>query len=134
MLDLAFKPSDVRLFSPGRVLPLVGLFGEPCLDIAAALFVRACVRKGDAWTELGPEDIGHCLRADVEADVDPWRACVLSPAFVAPHYGRFVMLGYGDYVLDPSVTPLQYPIELTDKAFAILKTATLYGVSRKSLS
>ena len=64
-----FKPSDVNLCD--SFPPLVGTMGRTEAEIAAALLVRACQVRGDAWQDVDVRTLGEVIKADLEAEREP---------------------------------------------------------------
>ena len=57
------KPAPSRVSQRDYATPFVGSFGKFEREYAAALYVEACIRRGDTWLALGPRDFYAEIKA-----------------------------------------------------------------------
>ena len=112
----SFKPSQVVL---NAVPPLVGTMGHSECEHAAALIVRACQVRGDAWAPVGPRDIGEVLNADIDARTPPWPALGRNP-FFRPDFHKLVACGFAKWIGEGEGEKDQ-PMELTPAGIEALR-------------
>jgi hypothetical protein len=93
MNEPTFKPSQVFL---NAVPPLVGTMGKTEAEVAAALLVRACHVRGDAWAPVRAEEMGRVLSADLEAKTEPWASLDRNP-FCKPNFDILVERGFAEF-------------------------------------
>jgi hypothetical protein len=92
-----YKPSQVVL---RVVTPLIGTFGKAQAEFAACLMVRACVRHGDVWQDLSPQQIGAAITADIDEKTDPLYSLRCNP-FFNPDIWELVERGFAEWVDEP---------------------------------
>jgi hypothetical protein len=112
MADPTFKPSQVFL---NTVPPLTGTMGRSEREHAAAILVRVCQVKGDAWQAVTPKILGEVLRADLAAQVEPWHSLNANP-FFRPDFHELVDAGFARWGEDEGK-----PIELTELGIESLR-------------
>jgi hypothetical protein len=111
-----FRPSQVYLWR--GLFPLVGCFGRSEREFAAGILVRACLRNGDAWGPITPQQLGESLQEDVKEE--PWATFQKNP-FIRPDFADLVAEGFAAWDDDPHVNK-STPIRFTDRALEILRT------------
>jgi hypothetical protein len=109
----AFKPSQVFL---NTVPPLTATMGRSEREHAAALLVRTCQVKGDAWQPVTPAMLGEVLRADLGAQVEPWNSLNRNP-FFRPDFHDLVAAGFARWGDDT----VKGPLELTELGIESLR-------------
>jgi len=110
-LDPGFRPSDVVLGTP----PLVDTMGRAEAELAAALIVRACQVRGDAWQAVSPDAIVKVIQEDVAAGREPVTSMNRNP-FWRPDAHDLVKRGGAEWVGAEGVV-----LRLTPKGLASLK-------------
>lgn len=97
-LVVDFKPSDVNLCS--SFPPLVGTMGRTEAELAAALLVRVCQVRGDAWQDISAVAIGEVIREDLQAGREPFASMNRNP-FCRPDVYDLVKRGCAEWVGEP---------------------------------
>jgi hypothetical protein len=92
-------------------LPLVATMGRAEREQAATLIVRTCVREGDTWAPVTPQQIGATIKADLEEQIDPLYSLRENP-FFKPDFRDLAEHGYASCTFETGA-----PLELTPKAF-----------------
>lgn len=85
-----FKPSDVEFHG---YPPFVATFKRCEAEMAAALLVRTMQATGNEWRAVSLPEIGKVLKADVDAESEPWKSFSTNP-FFRPDFHRLVSDGF----------------------------------------
>jgi hypothetical protein len=67
-MTMSFKPTDVYLGIP----PLVGTLGRAEAEYSAALYVRVCQQRGNAWAPVTWSDVKKAMQCDLDGAVPPF--------------------------------------------------------------
>lgn len=113
-MTTTFKPSEVVL---RPVIPLMATMGRAERELAAAMIVRTCAVKGDAWQPVGPATIGEVIRADLDAKLEPWTGLNSNPFCPSPDFRDLVKHGFARWTAGDDKGPL----ELTAKGIEALR-------------
>jgi hypothetical protein len=115
-----FKPSDIQLFAPGSPTPLLGLFGDVGVDIAAAIIVLVCKElNNNEWKEVKPKQAQLiALKESMEGGLF-YQIANATPA-IEPDIEGLVRQGFAECTLE-----VGSPLTLTDKAYECLAKAAL---------
>lgn len=124
MSTVDFKPSDVSLLD--SMPPLVDTMGRAEAEAAAALIVRTCQARGDAWQDVGPRAIGEVIRADLEAKREPFHSLNHNP-FFRPDPSSLVKCGCAEWVGQPGGA-----VRFTAKGFEGLRRVVERGRHRST--
>lgn len=112
------KPSGVDLWRFGHV-PLGDTLSRLEREVACACIVSACVKRGDAWQALTPQDLGASMKED--SLTQPWKTLFRNP-FVCPDFRDLAKAGFARFLGDPDAVGT--PIELTEACLAVLEAKT----------
>jgi hypothetical protein len=93
-----FKPSDVNLCD--SFPPLVGTLGRFEAEITAALLVRACQVRGDAWQDVDLRTLSEVVGRDIIDKRDPIYTMTRNP-FCRPDPSALVAIGGAEWVGNP---------------------------------
>ncbi len=112
-LDPGFKPSDVVMVFP----PLTDTMGRAEVEAAAALIVRVCQVREDAWQEVEPIAVAEVIKDDLEAKRDLIHSMEKS-LFIRPDFHDLVKRGFAEWA---GVGEGPFPIRLTQSGLAAIK-------------
>ena len=100
----------------GSFPPLVGTFKKTEAEVAAAYIVRTLQMDGDSWHAVVSTDIAAQLRADLEAQIEPWASLAQNP-FARPDVHRLVADGFAEWTEEGDSSPIRF----TEKGIEALR-------------
>lgn len=71
---MTILPSNVD-YGQRAAAPFIACFGRFERDLAAAIYVEACAKRGDTWQSLGPREFGETMLA-MKNDPPSWLLAV----------------------------------------------------------
>ena len=116
-----FKPSQVRLWHRGGVLPLIDTFGHSETEFAAALMALACRTKGDQWGPVSPVECGVSLLENTKVG-GCFEHLRTNPFMPMPDVWTLVKEGYAEFVGEPEKPGGDRPAQFTQKGLDVLRT------------
>lgn len=105
MVDVNFKPSQVRLIEP---VPFIGTFGKVESECAAGFLVLAMRHFGDKWESVFPPDCGVVLHNHHGKPGYSW----LANPFCRPDFPLLIERGFAEFTGED--TGRGQPIAFTD--------------------
>jgi hypothetical protein len=93
-----FKPSDVSLCA--SFPPLVATMGHTEAELAAAMLVRTCQVRGDAWQDVDTRMLGEVITEDLRTKHEPFHSMNGNP-FCRPDAFDLVERGCAEWVGEP---------------------------------
>lgn len=108
-----FRPSQVHT---ARFIPFGATFNNTRAEVCAAFIVRTCHMRDDTWSAVGLLDVADRLRADAQAEIEPWASMVRNP-FLRPDVRRLVADGFAEWVDEGEMPPVRF----TTKGFEAMR-------------